>query len=84
MGLIFFIWGMFTTWQYGRFVMRAFPLVFGALLTGIAMILCGLTNGFTDHSPLGRKFKKTGILFFLGGVPLLLYSFWGFIVQGGM
>lgn len=84
LGLIFFIWGSFLIWQYGRFITRAFPLPLGALLTGTAMILCGLTNGFTDHSPLGRKLKKLGTLFFLGGLPFLLYAFWQFIMQGGM
>lgn len=75
--------GMFSYGAYNGWVMRraltsmfVFPMVFGFILTGIAAILCGHTNGFTDHSQFGRKLKKVAIFLAIAGLPLLGYVAW--------
>jgi hypothetical protein len=79
LGLGLLAYGGYMGWEVRRFITRAFPLPFGLIFTGLAMILTGLTNGFTDYTPLGRKFTKLGILLFLVGLPLLLYGVWGYL-----
>ncbi len=74
-----FVAGVYYGWEFRRAITRMFPLPFGLSSVGLAMILCGLTNGFTDQSPLGRNARKLGILFFLVGLPLLLYGVWIYI-----
>lgn len=49
---------------------------FGLVAFGSGGIVCGLTNGFTDQSPFGRKLSKFGLLFLLIGV--LLIGFYAF------
>lgn len=58
-------------WRYMGF--RLLPLPIGILFIGIGMILCGMTNGFTDHTPLGRKLKKIGAFLLIVGIPLAGY-----------
>ena len=72
--------GAYYGWEYRRAITRMFPIPFGFGITGIAMILCGYTNGFTDYSPTGRKIKKAGALLFLTGLPALFYSIWTFFL----
>jgi ABC-type spermidine/putrescine transport system permease subunit II len=81
LGLGCFIAGSYYGWQYRRAITSIiyFSLIFGLLVTGLAMILCGLTNGFTDQTPWGRRFRKIGALAFIGGLPMLLYGFYRFI-----
>jgi hypothetical protein len=74
MGLGCLIAAGFYGWEARKYISRGFPLPGGLLLTGLAMSLCGLTNGFTDQSPWGRKFKKLGILCFIAGLPLFAYA----------
>jgi len=40
--------------------MYQFGVELGVLSIGV--ILCGMTNGFTDYSPTGRLFSKIGII----------------------
>lgn len=79
LGLGCLIYGSYMGWEARRYISRAFQLPFGLIFTGLAMALTGLTNGFTDYSPWGRKFTKTGVLLYLAGLPLLIYGFWKFI-----
>jgi hypothetical protein len=79
LGLGCLIYGGFMGWEFRRAITRMFPLPFGLMLTGSAMIITGLTNGFTVYTPLGRKLTKVGILLFIAGLPLLLYGFWGYL-----
>ena len=74
LGLGCLILGGYYGWEIRRNISRMFPLPFGLLLTGLAMTLCGLTNGFTDQSLWGRNLRKLGILCFLAGLPLLGYG----------
>lgn len=57
--------------------------VFGAslLFNGIGSLFWGLTNGFTDMSPRGQLFYKTGILCFLIGIVIMIYHFSGFFIK---
>lgn len=43
----------------------------GFLFTGLGNILFGLTNGFTDMSPVGQKFYRLALLVYLVGIPLI-------------
>jgi hypothetical protein len=81
LGLVCFIAGSYYGWQYRRAItyINNFSLIFGLLVTGLAMMLCGLTNGFTDQTPWGRRLKKLGTLCFLGGLPMLGYGLYRFI-----
>ena len=74
MGLGCLIAGGYYGWEFRRAITRMFPLPGGLLLLGLAMSLCGLTNGFTDQSAWGRKFRKLGTLSFIIGLPLLAYG----------
>jgi hypothetical protein len=77
MGVGCLIAGGYYGWDFRRYISRMFPLPFGLLLTGLGMSLCGLTNGFTDQTPWGRKFRKVGSLCFILGLPLLAYGVYG-------
>ena len=76
LGLACLVYGGYSIWLYRRAIVGMFQFPFGLVFTGIAMIFCGLTNGFTDISPLGRKFTKAGLFFFIPGIPLLLWGVW--------
>lgn len=76
LGLISFSYGGYLGWTYKRMITYMFPFPFGLTFTGIAMILCGVTNGFTDHTPLGRKITKVGVLLFLAGFSFLGLGIW--------
>lgn len=73
LGLGFTLGGIYFTYKWRLYGFRLLPLPIGFLLIGIAMILCGITNGFTDHTPLGRKFKKVGAFLFIVGIPMVGY-----------
>ena len=51
--------------------MYQFGVELGVLSIGV--ILCGMTNGFTDYSPRGRLFWKIGIVAILMGLGLTMY-----------
>lgn len=68
--------GSYFGWQYRRGIMRMFPLPFGLVLSGISMTISGLTNGFTDHTLLGRQLTKLATLTAIPGIPLLAYGIW--------
>ncbi len=71
-------WGAYNGWEYRRSItsMFVFPTVVGFILSGLAAMLCGYTNGFTDHSPRGRMLKKIGIFLAVGGLPIMGYAIW--------
>lgn len=52
---------------------RMYAFAVGLFLLGVGGILCGLTNGFTDHSPNGRIIGKFGLLALGGGLLLCGY-----------
>jgi hypothetical protein len=58
---------------------RMYPFAMGLGFLGIGSVLCGITNGFTDYSPLGRLFWKVGILTILMGLGLTIYYLVRFI-----
>lgn len=76
LGIVSLGYGGYLVWFFRRGLMFNFQFPFGLVFTGIAMAFCGLTNGFTDVSPPGRKFKKIGLFFFIPGLPLLLWGVW--------
>lgn len=78
LGIFCFAISTYLGWEYRRAIRFMFPLPTGLTLTGIVMILAGLTNGFTDHTPLGRKLIKVAVLLAIPGLLLLVYGFWIF------
>ena len=46
----------------------------GMLMTAVGCICCGLTDGFTDPTPRGSFFKRTGAGAFILGIPILAYA----------
>jgi len=49
-------------------------LAVGLFVTGLACILCGLTDGFADVTPRGVAMRKVGVISFVIGLPILIYS----------
>jgi hypothetical protein len=45
----------------------------GFLFAGTGNILFGVTNGFTDMSPIGRMLFRAALLAYLAGLPLIAY-----------
>lgn len=45
----------------------------GFFFTGIGNILFGLTNGFTDMTPVGHKLYRLALLAYVIGVPIIGY-----------
>lgn len=70
--------GAYLGFSYRRAIRFMFPLPTGLTLTGFVMILAGLTNGFTDHSPISRKLTKAAVLIAIPGLLLLGYGLWRF------
>lgn len=68
LGVIILIVGVYVGYKW-----RMYYFAFGLFSTGFGVIFCGLTNGFTDHSPTGRIVSKFGILALLAGLVLTLY-----------
>ena len=67
--------GGYVLWK-----MRFYYILGGGLvLLGGGSVFCGLTNGFTDHSPRGRKLNKVGLFLFLLGLLPTIYGLWKFI-----
>lgn len=64
---------------YYGYRMRMYPLAAGLAFLGTGSIFCGLTNGFTDYSPMGRMLWKIGIPTLLLGLLLTGYSMLRFI-----
>jgi hypothetical protein len=48
----------------------------GLFLIGFGLGALGITNGFSDQSPLGRLLFKLGLIAFCVGVPLGAYAFY--------
>ena len=67
-GLLLFCYGAsLITTPYQRFYGVGF------LLTGFATSILGVTNGFTDMSPLGRWLAKIAVIAYIGGIPILCF-----------
>ena len=47
----------------------------GFLASGLGIALLGVTNGFTDMSPLGRNLYRIGVISFVIGLPIVGYYF---------
>lgn len=75
LGLGFTLGGTYLTYKWRMFWMQL-PMTVGFMMVGVGMILCGITNGFTDHTPLGRKLKKIGAFLLIVGVPPIGYVAW--------
>ena len=78
LGLAMVGWGGYNGWENRRSItsMYILPTVVGFTLSGLSAIICGYTNGFTDHSPFGRKLNKLGIFLAFAGLPALAYAIW--------
>jgi hypothetical protein len=67
---------------YGAYVgyyWRTYPLSAGLVFLGLGGVFCGITNGFTDYSPMGRLLWKIGLPSLLLGLLLVGYSMLRFI-----
>jgi hypothetical protein len=64
---------------YVGYRMRMYPLAAGLIFLGLGSIFCGITNGFTDYSPMGRILWKIGIPTLLLGLLLAGYGVLRFI-----
>ena len=73
-GLLLMLCGAYVAYR-----LRMYPFAFGLASLGIGSILCGITNGFTDYSPRGRLFWRTGIVAILMGLALTIYYIIKFI-----
>lgn len=65
-------------WLYRWRLAYMYP-TFGLIALGGGGIVCGLTNGFTDQSPFGRKLSKFGLLFLIIGILMIGYYAYRFI-----
>lgn len=45
----------------------------GFAFTGIGNILFGLTNGFTDLSPVGLKLYRLALAAYIFGIPIVIH-----------
>ena len=79
MGLGFAFAGVYFTYKWRMMTMQL-PMTIGFVMFGIGMILCGVTNGFTDHTPLGRKFKKIGAFLLIVGILPIGYVAWFYYI----
>ncbi len=68
LGVLLTIYGGYVVYRF-----RIYPFGAGLIFTGLGGILCGVTNGFTDYTPLGRLFWKIGIIALLLGLPVVIY-----------
>lgn len=66
--IVFAIFLVFTPYT------RVFAV--GLLLTGFGNVLFGLTNGFTDMTPVGRLLYRIALVAYLLGVPIIGYFFY--------
>jgi hypothetical protein len=62
-------------------VLTPYPrmLAIGLFLTGCGCILCGLTDGFADVTQRGIAMRKVGIIAFIVGLPVLIYTAYFFV-----
>jgi hypothetical protein len=59
---------------YVLIYMRMYPFTAGLVFLGLGSAFCGITNGFTDYTPMGRLLWKLGIPILLLGLLLTGYS----------
>ena len=74
LGLLLVLYGGYVGYR-----MRMYPFAAGLVFLGTGSIFCGLTNGFTDYSPMGRILWKIGIPTLLLGLLLSGYGVLRFI-----
>ena len=72
LGLGFTLGGTYLTYKWRMMTMQL-PMTVGFIMVGIGMISCGITNGFTDHTPLGRKLKRIGAFLLIVGITPIAY-----------
>jgi hypothetical protein len=74
LGVIFLLGGVY-------FVLLPWYRLLGLsmLATAVGCICCGLTDGFTNVTPLGTKLRKIGVVAFIVGVPVLVYTTYGIL-----
>ncbi|NNE66311.1 MAG: hypothetical protein HKN33_07070 [Pyrinomonadaceae bacterium] len=70
LGILLGIWGIISLFMPFQ---RFFGLGIGTL--GAATILLGLTNGFSNPTPLGRIMFKIAVLLFPLGALMLVYYY---------
>ncbi|HRH41004.1 MAG TPA: hypothetical protein PKY82_05120 [Pyrinomonadaceae bacterium] len=80
-GLGLFGWGLFNVWSFRHNPsalanLYVFPSVAGFILLGLASILCGYTNGFTDYTRRGQAIKKIAVFLAVAGLPLAGFAIW--------
>ncbi len=66
-GVLFFFGGIFHLISYHDRV-----LSIGLAASGVGFALLGLTEGFADPTPRGRRMYRIGIIAFIIGVPILI------------
>lgn len=76
LGVGFFLSGIFFLYKWRTFGFTLLGMPIGLIFVGTGMMFCGLTNGFTDHSVLGRKLKRIGAFLLITGIPPIGYVFY--------
>jgi hypothetical protein len=74
LGLLLLAAGAYVGYKW-----RMYPLGLGLASLGLGGVFCGVTNGFTDYSPMGRLLWKLGIPALLLGLLLTGYGMLRFI-----
>lgn len=59
----------------------SYPMTGGFASLGVGCVLCGLTNGFTDHSPAGNVMRKFGFFTLIVGLPVTLYYVYLYLLR---
>jgi hypothetical protein len=56
-------------------VLNSYTRLFGVgfLFTAVGNILFGMTNGFTDMTPIGQKLFRFALVAYLVGIPIIVY-----------
>ncbi len=76
-GLILIFLGVWTGVSPGGRVPGA-----GLFFTGLGTAILGLTNGFTDFSPLGRFLYRIALIAFIIGIPVTVYYLYLLVSRG--
>jgi len=67
-GLALAVFGVFLAMNsWSRF------FAVGFFFTAFGNILFGMTNGFTDMTPIGRKLFRFALVAYIVGIPIIVY-----------